>query len=109
MFTQETSPGKKVTASAELEKIIDESIDTLWEKVSESCAVNFETFTDYFKGCKNGYALQLKNVTLYRHPLSLEDLRSQMPKYMPPQFFHYLDKGHPLYTCLTTNHFRILT
>lgn len=104
LFIYETSPRKKVTASAELERIINENIDTLWEKVAESCAVNFETFTDYFKGCKNGYALQLKNVKSYRNPLSLDDLRCQMPKYMPPQFFHYLDREHPLYTCLTESY-----
>ncbi|MHB1652163.1 MAG: hypothetical protein ACYCVD_06745 [Desulfitobacteriaceae bacterium] len=42
---------------AELEKIIDGDIDALWEKVGERSAVSFEIFSDYFKGCANGYAL----------------------------------------------------
>ncbi len=101
LIIYQTSPEKKVTASAELEKIIECDIDTLWEKVGARSAVSFEIFTNYFKGCANGYALQLKNVKPYKNPLSLDDLRSHMPKYTPPQFFHYLDEGHPLYACLT--------
>lgn len=101
LFIYETSPCKKVTALVELDKIIDDSLDNLWEKVGERSAVNYDTFTDYFKGCKNGYALQLKNVKTYSNPLSLDELRMYAPDYTPPQFFHYLDEQHPLYACLT--------
>lgn len=103
LIIYETSPEKKVTAWAELDKIIEENIDNLWEKVGEKSAVNFDTFMKYFKGCENGYALQLKNINQFSNPLSLEELRHYMPRYTPPQFFHYLDESHPLYSCLISS------
>lgn len=103
LIIYQTSPDKKVTAVAEIESIIEGQLAILWEKVKKSSAVSFDEFTNYFSGCEIGYALKLKNVKKYKNPPTLEDLRSFMPKYTPPQFFHFLKEAHPLYSYLTSS------
>lgn len=101
LIIYETSPGKKVMAVAEVDRIMGAEIDSLWEKVKGHCAVGYTDFLNYFSGCDIGYALKLKNIVTYRNPYTLEDLREYMPQYNPPQFFHFLNESHPLYSLLT--------
>lgn len=101
LIIYETSPSKKVKAVAEIENIIDDNLTSLWETVSERCSLSFKSFSSYFEGCVNGYALKLKNIKTYKNPPTLDELRQYAPAYSPPQFFHYLDEKHPLFTFLT--------
>jgi predicted transcriptional regulator len=88
-------------AVAEVDRIMGAAIDTLWEKVKGQCAVGYNDFVNYFSGCETGYALKLKNIVTYQNAFTLEALREYMPQYNPPQFFHFLNESHPLYSLLT--------
>ncbi|WP_366924189.1 ASCH domain-containing protein [Metallumcola ferriviriculae] len=96
IYIYETTPTKAFSAVAEVKEIIELSIDELWERVREICAISWEKFNEYFKGCKVGYALIITKVKKLIKPLGLYEVREKIPNYRPPQFFHYVDNTHPI-------------
>ncbi len=96
----QTTPDKNIAAIAEIDIVIENYIEALWEEVKDKCAVTHEAFVYYFEGCITGCALKLKNVKVLDHPPTLADLRLVVPDYTPPQFFHYLNEDHPLHSYL---------
>ena len=81
-----SSPVQKVIGEFEIEDILNENIDELWDITKEYAGISKEYFFKYFNQKKKGFAIKIKNVRMYERPLCIiEDL-----KVNPPQSFLYL-------------------
>ncbi|MCO7125158.1 ASCH domain-containing protein [Sporolactobacillus shoreicorticis] len=81
-----TSPISSVVAEADIEDILVDTPDNLWDKTSNYAGVDKIFFNEYFKNRQQGIAYQLTNITQYENPKSLKDYGLQNA----PQSFVYI-------------------
>ena len=81
-----SSPVQKVIGEFEIEEIINERLENLWEITHEYSGISKDYFDDYFSEKESGYAIKVINEQLYDQPKCLkEDYNLH-----PPQSFAYL-------------------
>ena len=83
-----SSPLQKVIGEFEIESIINERLNTLWEKTRDYAGIDKSYFYQYFAAKEEGYAIKIKKATKYEKYLSLKDDFNLTP----PQSFMYLNK-----------------
>jgi predicted transcriptional regulator len=83
-----SAPIKKVIGEFEIDSIINDYLEDLWEKTKQSAGIDEDFFYKYFAGCEMGYAIKVKKIKKYKKPLCLK----KDYKLLPPQSFLYLDK-----------------
>lgn len=83
-----SSPVCKIVGEIEIEDILEDRPDVIWEKTKCRSGVSSSFFFDYFKDKEIAYAIKIARFTKYAIPLSLEDLKKGMK---PPQSFCYID------------------
>lgn len=83
-----TLPVGKVVGEIEIDNIINENVNLLWEKTKTYSGISHEYFQSYFNGKENGYAISFKNVTTYEKPMSLSEISKDMHA---PQSFCYIN------------------
>src|SRR5690606_31254120 len=66
-----SSPLQKVIGEFEIEFILNEDIDLLWENTKQFSGIEKEYFYDYFKERKKGFAIKIKKTKRYKKPLNL--------------------------------------
>ena len=76
------------------------SADVLWRKFSTRLAISREHFDRYLLGATEGCAIEFSEVNLLQEPIQLSDLRRQVERFQPPQFFKNLDNDHTTLTIL---------
>ncbi len=81
-----SSPVCKIVGEIEIEDILEDKPDVIWEKTK--CKSGVSSSFDYFKDKEIAYAIKIARFTKYTIPLSLEDLKKGMK---PPQSFCYID------------------
>ena len=81
-----STPTQKVIGEFEIEKIIHDNIQILWESTREQSGLSKEAFFRYFSNNRMGYAIQIKTKTQYQTPLPLKSITSSSP----PQSFIYI-------------------
>ncbi|MGI6649665.1 MAG: ASCH domain-containing protein [Bacillota bacterium] len=82
-----TSPISKVIGEFEIDNIICDELESLWNKTSQHSGISEEYFYTYFGNKEKGYAIKIKNTTKYQNPLSLKEEFNVMP----PQSFIYIE------------------
>lgn len=78
-----SSPVKKIIGEFEIDVIINEDVDILWERTKKKAGISEEFFYKYFECRDKGYAIKIKKAVLYDNPLNL----TKMPA---PQSFAYV-------------------
>jgi predicted transcriptional regulator len=81
-----SSPTQKVIGEFEIDTIINDDLDVLWQKTKKYAGIKESFFYEYFADKHEGFAIKIKNVKRYRKPLSLKDDFNLIP----PQSFMYL-------------------
>lgn len=81
-----TSPICKVIGEAEVEDVIMESPELVWEKTKEFSGINKEYYVEYYHDKEVAVAYQLKNVIEYNVPKELKDFGVKVA----PQSFVYV-------------------
>lgn len=82
-----SSPVQKVIGEFEIEKIINDQLEALWEQTKKYAGIDKTYFFNYFSDKDNGYAIEIKNTKKYKKALCLrKDFNAT-----PPQSFMYLD------------------
>jgi len=81
-----TFPVMKVLGEAEVDEIIEDHPDGLWEITSEGAGISKTFFDEYYNGRSKGVAFSLKNVTRFEDEKELSDYDVSAP----PQSFAYL-------------------
>ena len=82
-----TAPQKKVVAEADIEDIIIDVPNAVWEKTKDFAGITYSFFESYYKGKSIAIAYKLRNVITFDKPLSLNDLGITNA----PQSFIYLN------------------
>jgi len=82
-----SSPVQKVIGEFEIDTILNESLDSLWEKTKDYSGISKRFFFDYFSNKENGYAIKVKQARMYKEALSIKDDFNASP----PQSFMYLE------------------
>jgi predicted transcriptional regulator len=82
-----SSPVQKLIGEFEIESIIYENLEQLWERTKEDAGISKEYFFEYFSDKKMGYAISVKNLRKYKQPLCLKETYGVNP----PQSFLYIN------------------
>lgn len=81
-----TSPVMKVMGEAEIEDILVDTPEIIWERTKEKAGIDKRFFDRYYAGRNQAVAYKLKNITEYEMPKELEDYGISRA----PQSFQYV-------------------
>ena len=82
-----SSPVQQVIGEFEIEKIINEDIDSLWNLTQHFSGITEDYFYQYFANRDEGFAIQIKKTKKYRQP---KCLRADYNLFPPQSFAYYL-------------------
>lgn len=63
----------------------------LWDKTKEIAGITREEFLKYFDGCNEGTALVFEFVEEFVKSLSIDEIKSSIRSFRPPQSYYNLD------------------
>ncbi|SFS75551.1 ASCH domain-containing protein [Mucilaginibacter polytrichastri] len=81
-----SSPMQKVIGEFEIDIILNDGLNDLWEQTKDFAGITQDYFYEYFSQKQEGYAIKIKNVQRYLQPLCLKDEYNVSP----PQSFLYV-------------------
>jgi len=84
------SPVKAIVGVFEVEKVLEDSPSSLWDRVKEIAGISKPDFDDYYYTSRKAYAIFLKKTEQYEPPLDLEAIKQQWFNFHPPQSYKYL-------------------
>lgn len=84
-----TKPCGKVVGEFEINKILCDNPEKIWESTQEFSGITKEFFDQYFGNKEKAYAIKIGDVTQYKHPLSLNEFDKDINT--PPQSVQYLN------------------
>lgn len=82
-----TMPVGKVVGEFEINEIIQETPELLWNKTKDFSGISREFFDDYYIGKENAVAIGVGEITEYDTPLCLSTLGKNI---VAPQSYRYL-------------------
>lgn len=82
-----TAPVMQVVGEAEVEEIIEDSPEKVWEQTKDYSGTTYEFFCEYYKGKDKAVAYKLKNVKKYEQTKSLKSFGIEVA----PQAFVYVN------------------
>jgi predicted transcriptional regulator len=86
-----SSPVQKVIGEFDIETILNDTLEKLWEDTKQFSGITKDFFLSYFSDKQDGYAIQIKKTRKYKKPLCIrEDFNA-----FPPQSFMYI-KAQPI-------------
>lgn len=86
MLIYETSPIMKIVGEAEVEEVLVDTPEVIWEKTKEYSGINKKFYDQYFKGRHAAVAYKLGNIIKYETQKELNDFGIKRA----PQSFCYL-------------------
>ncbi|MCO6360338.1 ASCH domain-containing protein [Roseivirga pacifica] len=81
-----SSPISKVIGEFEIEDVIHDELNSLWQTTSEHSGISRDYYFDYFKGTEMGFAIAVKKAELYDEPVCIKETFG----IKPPQSFAYV-------------------
>ena len=87
MYIYSSSPVKKIIATVDIDGILSDSPQKLWEKCHDDAGISEPEFFNYFKNSDVGYAIKISNVQEFPIPIDPYHLNED---FRPPQSFYYL-------------------
>ena len=87
MVIYSTYPIMKVVAEVDIEDIIEESPENLWEITKDFSGITKEFYNNYYKDKESAIAYKLGNIKIYDKPKDLVDIGINFA----PQSFIYID------------------
>ena len=81
-----------IVGKINVEDIIEDTPQKLWNNFSEFAGINHHDFFEYFKGKERGYAIKIKEFEPFNAPINPY---KENPKFTPPQSFAYISKVLP--------------
>ncbi len=83
-----TKPVGKVIGEFEIEEVLEDNPMVIWEKTKKYSGLSKKDYMKYFEGNEKGFAISIKNATVYKKPLDLKELSSTIKS--APQSFMYI-------------------
>ncbi len=85
-----SSPTKALLASAVVERIETQSVESMWHYVRSAAGVSRDEYDRYFKGAEMASALWLRDVTALEPSVPLSTVRERWPWFRPPQSYCFV-------------------
>ncbi|PSN14472.1 hypothetical protein C7293_11400 [filamentous cyanobacterium CCT1] len=85
-----TSPQKEVVGIVEVDQVIENTPDQLWEMVKDKAGISHQDFLNYFLDSSIGFGIFIKKFHRFKQPLSLTNLKERWKNFHPPQCYKYL-------------------
>ena len=95
-----TLPVGAIRAVSRVKGVTYMSSTDAWNVFCGSMALAREEFKSYVNGSRCVSVIELSSVVLLANPMSLESIRERARSYQPPQFFHKVGIGTPIYRIL---------
>ena len=73
IYIYSTDPVKRVVGEAEIDSVLVESPEKVWELTHSGAGINKDFFDKYFENRAEAVAYKLKNVKKYKKPIQLSD------------------------------------
>jgi predicted transcriptional regulator len=86
-----TKPYGKVIGEFEIEKILFDKPNNLWNQTKKYSGITKSYFNSYFEGREKGFAIQIKEFKAYEMPLNLFEFDNTLKA--APQSFCYTNGG----------------
>ncbi|MEQ9549683.1 MAG: ASCH domain-containing protein [Coleofasciculus sp. G3-WIS-01] len=83
-------PEKALVGVFEVEKIVEEHPNKLWNIVKEKAGLSRKDFKNYYRDASVGFGIFLKNTCYFGQPVKLERLRAEWSDFRPPQCYRYV-------------------
>ncbi|MEB3757006.1 MAG: DNA-binding protein [Desulfurococcales archaeon] len=77
--------------------VLEDTPENIWRTVRRSKTGIGRDAYQYIKGSKRAVAIEVLNPTLYKHPITLDEIRNIIPGWNPPQSYIKLRPEDPLY------------
>ncbi len=87
VYIYSTSPVSKIVGSFEVEEVIEDSPESIWNACHDDLATSEDDFFRYFEGSITAFAIKITNMMRFSDPL---DPCSLIENFRPPQSFRYL-------------------
>ena len=84
----ESAPISRVVGEFEVEKVLHESLENLWDITKDFSCVDREFFEKYFNWKEYWYAIKIKNPKRYKKPKLITDYWMKRP----PQSYAFIEK-----------------
>lgn len=81
-----SAPISKVIGEFEIAGVLEKDLSSLWDETERYSGISEDYYHQYFAGKEKGFAIQVKKVTKYKTPLSIEENFGVKP----PQSFAYV-------------------
>jgi predicted transcriptional regulator len=81
-----SSPVQKVIGEFEIDSIIKDDLEFLWQRTKKHAGIQENYFYDYFDNKEQGFAIKIRKTKRYKQPLCLRNDFNLLP----PQSFLYL-------------------
>ena len=88
-------PVAHISACATVQRVVTASPAVVWSLYRSAVGITRDEFDSYFEGSLSACAILLENVRCVVPALKLDDLRSCLNGFHPPQFFKKLNQGSP--------------
>lgn len=85
-----TGNRKEILGDFFVEKILKQPINELIEQTLSETPHQVEDIHSYFTGLKIGSAIKIKDPKRYKKNISLNQIKDDIPDFVPPQSFRYL-------------------
>lgn len=83
-----SAPISKVIGEFEIEEVIHDELDSLWQTTCEHSGISLDYYLNYFKGTVMGFAIVVKKAELYEEPVCIKETFG----IKPPQSFAYVQQ-----------------
>jgi predicted transcriptional regulator len=90
-----STPTKAIVGTARLSHAVSMPPAEAWQCYGETTGITREEFDAYLLGVSTAVLLLLRNPQRLNEPISLEELRSDVGRFQPPQSYRYIAPGDP--------------
>jgi len=84
-----TSPARSLAGAFRITRVVEKPVKDLWRTVQKQAGLSYYEFKQYFDGVSTGIAIFFQKVWTFSEPLSLEDLRADLTRFLPPRAYRY--------------------
>lgn len=90
-----------VVGYAVVSTCVESAPSSVWRQYGSVSGILKTEFATYFDGAASAFAVELSSPKTLRHPVNLDDLRTTIPDFHPPQFYCRLTSKSALQNLLT--------
>lgn len=87
------SPIQSLVGAFKVDRIVEASLQKLWEMVHDKAGITRDEFDAYYDGVFIGVGIFFSETWRLTEPIELDDLKEQVIGFQPPQGFRYATRS----------------